>query len=142
MCTNTPQYNNVQSWCMRHIDEKRNFYHSRFDDPRFYINCIVWVHPPFTNHDITMVCKLFAKRKMRGYLCVPDWSRIWDTLMKPIHQMKRECVNQYHFKKASITSDLFNDMNVCYKYRKFGIVIYFIDCRNVIDSSQGISLPV
>lgn len=60
--------------CM-YITRMQDFFSSRFDCGVFWSLNVAWAHPPWQDGLLYQTIDVFAKRRMRGYVCGPKWAR-------------------------------------------------------------------
>ena len=141
MCENNLQYDNSQPWCKIRITNVENFFDAKFDDWKLYVNEIIWVHPPYNRDDIKRVSDLFVFRRMRGYLCVPDWQFVGDYCMARIYGLSNKIIHKYHYPYIpQQMNEMFFAANIYHNVSRFkrkGINIFYIDCRQDKNTNLG-----
>ena len=133
-CYKDGNISDAQPWCTIHVGVDDNFFHQRFDNHKYYINQIMWLHPPHNHATIKKVCRYFMKREMRGYLCIPDWTAIKKLVTFQFQYLCQDIV--YVRLKQQLKRRLWIGTRL-----QYNCVVCFIDCRGVCDASKSLNWP-
>ena len=129
-------WDNSQPWCKYRITITDDFLRKKFDDYKLYVKEIVWICPSFDYDDkfrhIEQICRLFRKRKMRGYLCVPTWKQVENKcLQRHIYSLgDKKIIYKYNWNYQQADRLFFGLRVFGYNKKCFGINLFYIDCRD------------
>ena len=58
-----------------YITKEENFFDGTYECRKFWSQIVAWSNPPFDDDTINNTISAYKRRGMRGYLCVPEWTK-------------------------------------------------------------------
>ena len=89
-----------------YITKQQDFFDKMYDCRKFWSYVVAWSNPPFEDEIVDRTIRTYRKRRMRGYICLPDWKwKEWYKLAKrycrSFELIKGKGLSQVYFPKST-----------------------------------------